>query len=126
MRIVSLLFIGFLLACVGHPVDTDQAYWRPIADAGEDTTLALGETAVLDGSGSEWYPGIPVVAYSWAFEATPPSSELTDDVFGEDNESVQEVRVEFVPDVVGEFVVSLTIDDGIEESAPDFVVVAVQ
>ncbi len=81
----------------------------PNAKAGDDITVTLGQTAVLNGSGSndpDNGPG-PLI-YRWGFVTVPTGSALT-------NGSILDAdtaTASFTPDVVGTYVIELMVSDG--------------
>jgi Chitobiase/beta-hexosaminidase C-terminal domain len=81
----------------------------PVADAGEDFDIALGETAYLDGSASDDPDNGPeVLAFSWYFVEIPPESILADD----DIMASDTATPYFQPDVEGTYKLELEINDG--------------
>ena len=50
--------------------------------------------------------------YTWSFESLPLDSQVDDSTFT-DNNSESAVETSFEPDVVGTYVVSVTVDDGV-------------
>jgi hypothetical protein len=76
----------------------------PIADAGPDQTVNVGDLVQLDGSGSSDPDGDPL-SYSWTFITRPAGSTatLTD---------ANSVNPTFTADLPGEYLLQLTIDDG--------------
>ncbi len=83
----------------------------PIADAGEDQTVYVSDTVVLDGSLSH-DPDGDTLTYNWSLTAVPNgSSAVLDDPYA--------VDPTFVADVPGTYTVSLTVNDGIDDSEPD-------
>lgn len=89
----------------------------PVADAGSDLSGSEGENFTLDGSGS-WDPLGRDLTYNWAFETVPSASALT---------ALQPTgsSAAFTADAGGRYVVSLVVDNGINSSAPDTVIVDV-
>ena len=83
----------------------------PVAAAGADHAVLVGETVTLDGTGSSDADGDPLT-FAWTLDSKPAGSQtaLSDP-------SVS--RPTFVPDVPGDYVVSLTVGDGRAMSAPD-------
>ena len=94
----------------------------PDAYAGDDFTINLGETAILDGSASnDPDDGPGPLTYSWEFVNVPSGSALTDaDISGPDT-----VSPSFMPDVCGTYDLELTVSDGLD-SASDTVTVTVE
>ena len=88
----------------------------PTADAGPDQEVVVDETAQLDGNGSS-DPDGGSLTYNWQFLNKP---------FGSSafllNPSA--VNPTFVPDVPGDYVVQLIVNDGTVDSDPDQVTIA--
>lgn len=90
----------------------------PIANAGPDSTVTITETYVrLNGSGS-FDPDGDELFYSWILISAPEESEKL--IYEEDA-----MEVILKTDAVGEFVLKLTVSDGISVSEPDTVIVTV-
>ncbi len=87
-----------------------------VAHAGFDRTVAVGDTVQLDGSDSSVVEG-ESLDYLWEFLAVPAGSlaELTDPAA---------VKPSFVADLPGDYVVQLTITEGVQVSAPDTVTIS--
>ncbi|MHC4112951.1 MAG: PKD domain-containing protein, partial [Planctomycetota bacterium] len=85
----------------------------PIADAGDDQSIYVGDLVTLNGSRSADPDGDPLT-YNWAFTALPEGSIA---VLSDPNS----VNPTFTADVVGTYVVSLVVNDGTEDSVPDTV-----
>lgn len=97
-----------------HPIDTgdhDDTNHRPVADAGDDREVALDVVVELDGSGSTDPDGDPLT-YSWTMPSTPSGSSAF--ILNADR-----VSASFMPDVVGEYVVELVVNDGTMQSQAD-------
>jgi len=99
-------------------VRIDTLNSKPVADAGPDREVFVGDTVALDGSGSADADG-DALSYQWALLSTPDGSGalLTDD---------EQMLASFVPDLGGEYVVQLMVSDGKEDSEPDAALVTVQ
>ena len=86
----------------------------PIADAGPDQTVTVGDVVLLDASGSsDPYIG-EVVRYEWT---APEGISLVSD---------DEVTASFTATTSGVFALSLVVSDGSLDSEPDEVVITVQ
>lgn len=87
---------------------------RPVADAGMDQSLAVGETASLDGSNSR-DPGGDDLFYTWALLASPDNSALTSSDIGASDTA----NATFTADAGGRYVIGLTVDNGLVSSDLD-------
>ncbi|MFE8070136.1 PKD domain-containing protein [Marinobacteraceae bacterium S3BR75-40.1] len=87
----------------------------PIANAGFDQDATVGASVELEGSESSDADG-DTLTYSWALTSKPigSSAALT---------SHKSQSPTFVPDVAGEYVASLTVSDGKQESATAMVTI---
>ncbi len=93
----------------------------PLAEAGENRTIYLGETVNLDGSGSTDPDNGPMpLTYRWYFTGLPAGSTLTD----ADISTYNSVQAAFVPDVIGAYGVALEVSDG-KDRATDSITVNV-
>jgi len=88
---------------------------QPIADAGPDQTVSLGDTVQLDGSGSEDPFLGEIVSYRW--EAPEEISLQQGDEVG---------KASFVASVTGVFIIVLVVSDGSLDSEPDEMIVTVE
>ena len=80
----------------------------PVAEAGEDQLLELGDTAVLDG-GHSFHPAGAGMDFSWSFQSLPEISALTDDDIADRFETF----ASFDGDAPGDFELRLVVDDGV-------------
>ena len=87
----------------------------PTAEAGVDQEAPLSELVTLDGSDSDDVDG-DEITYSWSLTTTPDGSSaaLTD---------ADSVMPTFTPDVAGEYVVTLVVNDGTDDSEADTVTI---
>ncbi len=93
---------------------------RPVANAGEDLVIVLGDTANVDGTGSYDPQGRPLT-YTWTLVDTPDGSTLgSSSLSGADTAAAS-----FVPDTKGVFIANLQVDNGLIASLPDAAVVTV-
>jgi chitodextrinase len=89
----------------------------PVADAGPNQSALLGDTVLLDGSGSSDVDG-DSLTYTWSLSSPAGSAAtLSDPTI---------VNPTFVPDVAGDYVAQLIVNDGTQDSVPDSAVVAAQ
>jgi hypothetical protein len=90
----------------------------PVANAGQNQTVALATTVTLNGSKSTDVNGNPLT-YSWSLESTPIGSTavLT---------GASTVSPSFVVDLGGTYVVQLIVNDGVSDSEPSFVMITTQ
>jgi len=109
--------VAAAMGCGDSPTNPDNpdpgtppANQLPAAAAGADLTVSVGLTVALDGSGSTDADGDPIT-YAWTLTAPPGSAAALDDG--------TTARPTFVPDVEGAYVVSLTVNDGEDDSAAD-------
>lgn len=89
----------------------------PTADAGMDKLIVLGEAATFDGSGS-LDPEQDLLMYNWFINSWPEGSNA-------ELPSENAVTASFIPDVEGQYIVSLVVADYIGPGTSDSVVVNV-
>ena len=58
---------------LGCPIITPSPNTPPVADAGQDQTVTVGQTVILDGSGSFDADGDPLM-FAWSFVSVPAGS----------------------------------------------------
>jgi len=90
----------------------------PVADAGEDENMVVNATTTLQGSAID-PDGDPIVAWLWSVDSAPEGSSPA-------VEWPNEPDPEFIPNAVGDYVLSLIATDGIDWSQPDFVTIHVR
>jgi PKD repeat protein len=83
----------------------------PVAIAGPDQSVNVGDSVQLDGSSSYDFENDPLT-YSWVFVKKPSQSQAP-------LNNPDSVRPSFTPDQGGEYVIQLVVNDGIDDSAPD-------
>ncbi len=83
---------------------------KPVADAGGDQAVMIGDTVLLDGIASSDANG-DLLTYSWAFTSVPPGSTAV-------IADPAAPQTSFVPDEPGSYVVSLVVNDGFVDSDP--------
>ena len=87
---------------------------KPVADAGLDQAAFVNDTVTLDGSGST-DADADGLTYSWAISLLPNSTVVLSDP--------TVVQPTFIPDVVGQYVIELTVNDSFIDSETDTVIV---
>ncbi|BAS26954.1 RCC1 repeat-containing protein [Limnochorda pilosa] len=97
---------------IDRPVPS-QVNFRPSANAGADRPVPLGAPVTLDGSGSSDPEGDPLT-YAWSFTSQPAGSTAT-------LAGASTATPSFTPDLAGDYVVQLVVNDGTSDSAPDTV-----
>lgn len=83
----------------------------PVADAGQDQNVAVGNLVALDGSASSDTDG-DSLTYSWTLTSAPAGSSST-------LNNATSVSPNFTPDTAGAYEVSLIVNDGTTNSASD-------
>jgi hypothetical protein len=98
--------------------DTDYSNNPPIADAGPDKSVTIGETVYLDGSNSYDSDG-DTLLYNWSFKSIPEGSvaHLTNEDTTAPN---------FLPDKTGKYVITLVANDGTINSGPSNVTITAE
>ncbi|MEJ2604934.1 MAG: PKD domain-containing protein, partial [Gammaproteobacteria bacterium] len=86
----------------------------PSADAGPDDTAETGTPYTLDGTGSSDADG-DALSYSWQLAVPAGSTATLDDPTS--------ATPTFTPDLAGDYVAALTVNDGSEDSLTDEVVI---
>jgi hypothetical protein len=84
---------------------------EPVANAGGNQLVLVGDTVSLDGTGSTDANEDPLT-YSWNFVSKPEESTAT-------LSDTTDPKPSFVADVPGTFVISLVVNDGDADSDPD-------
>lgn len=108
---------GYSLSAKDNVVVTAVDNQAPIANAGEDQTIKVGEELVLDGSLS-YDPEGSSLSYLWTIVTRPSESSV---IISNSNQ----VAAGFTPDVAGQYSIRLDISDG-HLSATDYVNITVE
>lgn len=89
----------------------------PQASAGNDTIVKVGTDLQLDGSNSS-SPYTDELSYSWSVSNAPEgaNARISD---------TQIVNPIFTADLVGDYEISLVVNDGVDESEPDNILISV-
>lgn len=90
----------------------------PVANGGPNQDAFVGATVTMDGSNS-YDPLGRSLTYAWDLSSAPANSGLST------LENPENVTTTFVPDVGGRYVLSLVVNNGLSDSAPDIVYVDV-
>src|SRR5262249_43957659 len=88
----------------------------PVANAGLDQTSFVGHIVQLDGSGSTDMDGDPLT-YAWSIVSAPAGS-------GSTIQHPDMVRPTFIPDLRGDYLLQLEVDDGTVSSPPDTMLIS--
>ena len=83
---------------------------RPVANAGANQSVAVGDTVSLDGSGSSDVDG-DSLSFQWSLLSVPTNSTATLD-------DPSAVQPSFVADEAGSYIVQLVVNDGSLDSDP--------
>ncbi len=110
---LSILLLVFVLSCKKKEVIN----LPPTANAGTDVSVSLGQKVTLNGSLSK-DPENTVLAYNWSVKTKPGSSTLI-------LQNATSVNLEFTPDAVGTYVLTLRVTDDHSQSASADVTVTV-
>lgn len=81
----------------------------PIANAGPDQLVLNAQQVSLDGTASADADPADTLIYTWTFTSVPAGSAVTDADLSDPNA----VSPTFVPDVVGDYILQLTVDDSV-------------
>ncbi|MBK1717696.1 RHS repeat-associated core domain-containing protein, partial [Thiocystis violacea] len=90
---------------------------RPVANAGADQAISLGQSVIFDGGESSDADG-DLLSFRWSLISQPPGSTafLSD---------LEQVQTGLTPDLVGDYVAQLIVNDGQLPSDPDSALVTV-
>lgn len=110
------IVIAVLLCLSNTPLALAQNT-PPIADAGPDQQIFVDEPTLIEGTASD-PDGDPIVSWTWTIEAQPPDSEP----FLSDPERPDPM---FEAYTEGDYVLSLVVSDGTDDSLPDTLTISV-
>jgi hypothetical protein len=97
-------------------IQTVYANIIPIAIAGDDQDVYVDQVVSLDGSASYDPDGVSIF-WSWMFVSVPAGSIAA---LSDPNSPAPS----FIPDVAGDYDLELIVNDGFDDSAPDFVTIS--
>lgn len=106
-----------MTACLLIPSVAWSQNTPPIANAGAPQTIFLGTSTVLQGSATD-PDGDAIVSWFWSIDSAPEGSSAS-------LSSPFDPAPVFTPNVLGDYVLSLVVSDGIDTSAPDTVTITV-
>lgn len=114
--VLTLVVSDGLVQSAPATVTLTAADLPPIADAGASQAANVGMAVQLDGTGSH-DPNLTPLSYAWTLTTRPLGS-------GAALAGGTTATPTFVPDVVGTYVATLAVSDGVNVSAPDTVTVS--
>ena len=115
--VIRLIVDDGVIDSVPDTVQIDTLNSAPAADAGPDLVGTVGAPVVLDGRGSADVDGDPLT-FRWSFTTRPGGSAAALD-------DPALARPTFVPDLPGDYVGQLIVNDGVLDSAPDTALITV-
>jgi hypothetical protein len=101
------------------PLNPSSMPLPPVADAGKDLNVKTGQLVTLDGSNS-FDPEGKMISYEWSFTQTPQGSSVTDASLSD----AASPKPTFTPDKDGDYVVLLTVNDGMRSDKDAVVITA--
>lgn len=111
-----------LISLLTGPVADEQK--PPMAVPAADPAYGVvGSVVRLDGQASE-DPFDSPLTYNWSFVSIPIGSKVDQEAFRQVSEDGSIVT--FSPDIVGEYVVSLTVSNGVIDSAPASITISIR
>ena len=114
--VAQLIVNDGLVNSLADTVTISTSNTAPLADAGADQSAFVGNTVILDGSGSTDVDG-DTLTYSWSLTSIPAGSTASLSGAGTINPS-------FVIDIPGSYVAQLIVTDGLVDSMPDTVTIS--
>ncbi len=115
MYIAQLVVSDSTRMSVADTVSLSTGRVAPIASGGLDQTVRRGEVVLLNGSASSAADG-GALTYRWSLISRPGGSVAT-------LTGATTIGPSFTPDLPGDYIVQLVVNDGAQNSAPESVVV---
>lgn len=129
--LIPLSAVLGLVACTGDNTGKETGNTvilpnnLPVAEAGPSVTQTADTAVQLNGGGSSDADG-ESLTYHWSFDTVPDGSALaTKEKPFTVNETSEAIAPAFSPDRVGTYIVKLIVNDGKDNSSPDYVVITV-
>ncbi len=116
--ILQLIVNDGVIDSVADAVSITTQNSSPVANAGADQSVGVGNVVQLDGSGSTDVDG-DSLTYSWSFTSIPQGSSAS-------LSTPTSVNPTFPVDLPGTYVAQLIVNDGHVDSTPDTVVITTQ
>lgn len=99
-------------------ITAESANVPPVAEAGADQRVALGTALTLDGRASHDPDASGPLTFDWTFVSLPPGSALSNADLADAGAAV----AGFQPDLVGQYVLRLTVSDGLANAADNVLI----
>jgi len=103
---------------VDSVVITAKSSQLPIANAGVDQTVQVAREVTLDGSASH-DPDGDAISYQWSIHSAPDDNTAT-------LSATNVISPTIIPDIAGDYVIELVVNDGQTDSSVDSVVITVK
>ncbi|MBI2945521.1 MAG: hypothetical protein HYY25_15110 [Candidatus Wallbacteria bacterium] len=121
---VGLLVSDGFLTSTTATADVNVVNSAPQANAGPDQQVRFGTTVQLDGRGSLDVNAEDVLLHTWSIVSSPPADPVTTGRFAPNGTTLSS-RPFFTPRAEGRYEIQLVVNDGVESSAPDKMVLQV-
>lgn len=118
MKKATLFLLVVVVLLLSGCVNTKPVNTKPVADAGACQAVVIKQTVQLDGSGSSDADGDPLT-YDWVIASVPRGSRAS-------LSDMTIVNPTFTPDVAGEYTIQLVVNDGVENSDADRIMVVAE
>ncbi|MBI4865584.1 MAG: hypothetical protein HY816_01405 [Candidatus Wallbacteria bacterium] len=121
--VVSLTVSDGTATSAVSTIAVDVTNAQPVASAGFDGNVFVGQTAVLDGRASSDPDAPNGLTYTWTFDAVAANSALVSSNISPSGPSFSP-QATFVPDRRGQYTLRLTVSDGFASAADTVLVTA--